>query len=605
MQGKMNWPSGGEHLGNPLWPLRGALRSDIGQGRGPHVEREDQVQMVTRYVEPISPDLGCLDALELFLRSDRLTALPVVERNGYPLGLINRQRMIEQFSRPFARELNQRKRAADFVSRQTLCAERDSHLDELVERIGSIERPDLLTGFVVTDQGRYHGLGTLHELLHHITRRKQAHLYQLAHFDALTRLPNRLLFSERLEQVVADAAQREQRLAVMFLDLDGFKFINDTLGHAAGDHLLCEVSERLAEALRPSDTLARLGGDEFTLILSDVCDRAEVQRIASGLLGVIAQPVAWKGQSMQVTGSLGVALYPDDDSTPSQLVRKADLAMYQAKGHGKDNCQFFSNELNRRYELRRSLEQDLGRALGGDELFLHYQPVVGVQDGRIHAAEALLRWNHPEHGLLLPDSFIAVAEEGHQIEPVSRWTLERACRQLATWASQGVRATLTVNLSMQQFHSPRLCHQIGALLEAYHLAPDQLMLEITERVVMHSSERVIRTLQELKRLGVQVALDDFGTGHSSLALLHKLPIDFIKIDRTFIQQIGLSHSSEKVTHAILALADSLGLRTVAEGVEHESQLDLLRSEGCHCYQGHLFSPAIDADTLLPLLRGSA
>ncbi|HXU42940.1 MAG TPA: EAL domain-containing protein [Burkholderiales bacterium] len=428
----------------------------------------------------------------------------------------------------------------------------------------------------------------------------------VATHDELTKLPNRVMFAQRLEHALSQAARHGRRLAVLFIDLDRFKIINDTLGHDVGDALLREVARRLTESLRASDTVARLGGDEFVVLLEDLSDPLYVTAVAHKLLAALAQPVVLGGREYHVTASIGASAYPDDSADAQALLKNADIAMYRAKEQGRNTFQFYSAQLNLHTVERLTLESGLRRALERNELLLHFQPQVELRSGRITGVEALVRWQHPEHGLLPPGRFIGIAEETGLIVPIGNWVLQTACAAHRAWRRQGLRSVrLSVNLSARQFLHDHLTRDIRSLVGDDGFAPGRLELEITESMVMHDPNRAVALLHELRQIGVRVSIDDFGTGHSSLAYLKRFPIDSLKIDRSFISGVPDDLGDVAITHAVIAMAHNLGMKVIAEGVETRLQRDFLAAQGCDEYQGYFFSAPVSAEELQALLSPPA
>jgi diguanylate cyclase (GGDEF)-like protein len=450
------------------------------------------------------------------------------------------------------------------------------------------------------------GLGMVVCLLEEERRtavRASVQIEHLAYYDGLTALPNRELFIDRLSLALVQAHRDSKKLAVLFLDLDRFKQINDSLGHSVGDELLRAMAKRVHEAVREGDTLARLGGDEFTLLLPGVHNAAEAARIAQKLLEAVRCPFQLQGRELFVTTSIGISLYPEDGVDAESLIRSADIAMYRAKEQGRDRFQLYAPAMNVQAVERMGLEHGLRKALAQDQLVIHYQPIIEVATGRIHGTEALLRWRHPELGLVPPDDFIDLAEMTGLITPMGPWILEEACGRTRAW-QRGTRfyLSIAVNLSARQFQEHDLVGQVEQALKSTGLEARFLELEITESVAMNTVENTLRTLTELKALGVRISIDDFGTGYSSLAYLKRFPIDTLKIDQSFVTDIGTSAEDSAIAAAVIAMAHGLGLRVVAEGVEQEEQLEFLRRQRCDHYQGYLFSRPLAPDEFAALLR---
>jgi diguanylate cyclase (GGDEF)-like protein len=434
-------------------------------------------------------------------------------------------------------------------------------------------------------------------------REAEQRLAQLAQFDALTGLANRSLFHDRLVQAIARAHRSERRLALLFLDLDRFKEINDSLGHEAGDRVLQEAGARLRRSLREGDSVARLGGDEFTAILEDVEGAEQLRGVAKKLQRAFAEPMAFEGRDLFVTLSIGIALYPRDGDDAESLLKHADTAMYKAKSEGRDTFQFYAAAMSAAAHERLTIEGSLRQALERGEFVLHYQPVVRLASGEISSVEALVRWRHPEEGLVLPGRFIGPAEQNGLIVPIGAWVLQEACAQAARWQAAGLRPLrVAVNLSARQFRKPGLVDTIQQALRAAALHPQWLTLEITESLLMENPAAGGAVLEALRALGASMALDDFGTGYSPLAYLKHFPLDVIKIDRSFVRDIPADADDAAIVKATIGLASSLGMLTTAEGVETPEQLAFLQEQGCRYGQGFLFSPALEPDALAAMLR---
>jgi diguanylate cyclase (GGDEF)-like protein len=416
----------------------------------------------------------------------------------------------------------------------------------------------------------------------------------LAYHDALSGLPNRNLFLDHLRLALALAGRDHRQVAVLFLDLDRFKTINDSLGHGAGDELLRTIADRLRSGLRQGDTVARLGGDEFTVLLPEMGDEEDMVHVAEKLLDLIRQPLILQGREIVVTGSIGISRFPHDGDVPEELLKRADVAMYQAKQGGRNGYQIYLPSMDADALERLSLENDLRRSLVNDELLLYYQPILDSQTGRIEGVEALLRWQHPERGLLLPGEFLSIAEQSGLSNPLDLWVLRTACREIRTWHEDGANVRVTVNLSARAFQQPDLVDRVqGVLLESGLPAP-LLELEITETLAMQNAEVSLGVLRALKDLGMRIAIDDFGTGYSSLSYLRTFPIDTLKIDESFVRSLNVGDVQAEIPAAMIALAHSLDIRVVGEGVEEEAQWLILREQGCDEVQGFLFSRPLPA-----------
>ena len=438
-----------------------------------------------------------------------------------------------------------------------------------------------------------------------VVKNAEAHLDYLAHIDPVTSLPNRHAFNERLATAIAKVDQFGGCVGLLLLDLDNFKIVNDTLGHHSGDTLLQLVARRLMECLRSGDVICRIGGDEFAIILESDAAR-DGATVADKVLAVLAAPFDIDVHEIYVTASVGISVYPDDAGDLETLTRNADTAMYQAKGKGKNAWEQFHPELDQRVQKRMSLETSLRKALERDELLLYYQPKVDLRDGRVAGLEALLRWKHPELGLVSPVEFIPIAEDSGLIVPIGRWVLRSACRQIAAWRDAGLgMVQVSVNLSARQTRDPHLVHDIINALRDTGVPAGQLELEITETVLMDNVNANVDLLRRLQAEGIRLSIDDFGTGYSSMAYLKCFPIDQLKIDRTFVRDIPGDGDDEAITTAIIAMAHSLGLSVVAEGVETEAQLNFLRNADCDLMQGYYFAEPRPAEQVAAFLNRRA
>ncbi|MES9991004.1 MAG: EAL domain-containing protein [Candidatus Thiodiazotropha sp.] len=419
----------------------------------------------------------------------------------------------------------------------------------------------------------------------------------LAHHDALTQLPNRALFRERFDHALMHAHREKNSIALLFLDLDRFKTVNDTLGHPIGDQVLLEVSRRMNEIIRSSDTIARLGGDEFVLLLEEQTSAQHAAVVARKLIDMFSNSMNIGEHELVVTASIGITLYPNDGDDPDLLIRHADRAMYEAKQQGRNTYRFFTQALTEGALERLMMENELRRAIERNELRLHYQPIVDIKTQQLHGVEALVRWQHPKKGLIAPGLFIELAEEIGIIGDIGRWVLHTACHQLARWDQETFRVPrISVNLSVQQIDQT-LIKQVSDELRTSGLSPQRLELEVTESMLMRNPGLSRTVLGELKAIGINFAVDDFGTGYSSLAYLKLLPLDHIKIDKSFVRDIGQDSNDEAIVRAIIALSKSLGLESVAEGVENKSQADFLLKAGSILAQGYLYSHPLPAEEL--------
>lgn len=438
-------------------------------------------------------------------------------------------------------------------------------------------------------------------------KRAEERLAHLAHHDALTGLANRLLFTAALEQALERARRHRSKLALLFIDVDHFKFINDTLGHAVGDAFLRVLAERLSATVRGEDTVARLGGDEFTVIVEDLHHPEDVAALAWKLIEVLSEKVTVDQHELSASISVGIGVYPDDANSAEHLLKAADAAMYHAKEHGRGTFSFYFSELTQRATERLELENALRRAVERNELFLEYQPIVNTQDGRIVAAEALVRWDHPQRGRVLPEKFIALAEETGLIHALGQWVLRQACADLRYWRELGLPfLRLAVNVSGRQLVQQGFVAALARLLDGLPHGDEgaALELEITESV-LQTGDRVTEALSAVRELGVRIAVDDFGTGYSSLSQLRNLPVDALKIDRSFLSRADVDTHSRAIVATVLALGRNLDLQVVGEGVETAGQWEVLRDQGCDLAQGYFFGHPMTADHFAEVFKGAA
>ena len=431
----------------------------------------------------------------------------------------------------------------------------------------------------------------------------QERLQHMAHHDALTDLPNRNLFLDRLQQSLTRARWHDRLVAVMFLDLDRFKNINDTLGHTVGDQLLLQLSERLSNSVRDGDTIGRFGGDEFAILLDDINSDSHISLLAEKLLDTLKKPFKINKHELFVTASIGISIFPNDGEDSDTLLRNADVAMYRAKDLGKNNYQFYSDDLSARIFERMTLESHLRHALERNEFVLYYQPQIDTRTQKIMGVEALLRWKHPEFGLVTPNNIVPLMEETGLIEKVGHWALETACRQARKWHDAGwTYLHLSVNISSRQFNDPDFISLVHDIISTTGINPEYLELELTESMLIRNASATINALNTLSSLGVRFAIDDFGTGYSSLSYLRRFPIDTIKIDRSFIHDVTDNPDDAAIASAIIVMGQNLSLNVIAEGVENQQQLEFLSSRNCHYLQGNLFSRPLPAEEFSTLLR---
>jgi diguanylate cyclase (GGDEF)-like protein/PAS domain S-box-containing protein len=436
-----------------------------------------------------------------------------------------------------------------------------------------------------------------------VARAIETEMSHLAQHDTLTKLPNRTLLQDRLSQAITTAGRNGTRIAVLFVDLDGFKHINDSLGHAIGDRLLQSVAKRLLAAVRTSDTVTRIGGDEFVVLLSEVAHAGDAGVKAGKILAALNAPLEIDQHNLRVTASIGVTTYPEDGQETAMLIKNADLAMYQAKENGRNNYQFFEKGMNVRALERQSVEENLCFALDRGELVMHYQPKINLKTGEITGVEALIRWQHPERGLIGPLQFISVAEDCGLMLPIGNWVLRESCRQAKAWQDAGLRPIeMAVNVSSVEFRNEDFLEGVRAILEETGLSPYYLGLELTESVLMQHAEFTVPVLKKLKAMGVRLAIDDFGTGYSSLSYLRQFPIDTLKVDQSFVNGINADTDDATIINAVINMGSNLNHRVIAEGVETVEQLAFLQAHGCDEGQGYYFSRPVPASQFAKLLE---
>ena len=425
-------------------------------------------------------------------------------------------------------------------------------------------------------------------------KRAEVKLNYLARYDSLTGIPNRQYLRDQLERATTRALRARRKMALLLLDLDRFKMVNDTLGHELGDELLRAVVQRLRSSVREGDLLARLGGDEFAVLLEDIDGPRDIEAVAGAIVSRFEQPFQLGARQVSVTASVGITVYPVDNADPVALLNNADIAMYQAKEQGRNNFKFFTPSMHEEILSYHRLETDLKAALAEQQFELKYQPQFGLTDHRIHAVEALLRWNHPTRGLVCPDDFVSVAEESGYIIPVGLWVIEQVCRQLKQWENAGVPVPrVAINVAAVHFRQPGFHGEVRRVLDRHGIDPDLLELELTERSLMEDTESTQNCLRALKDIGVRLAIDDFGTGYSCLSYLRRFPLDVLKIDRSFVSDLDTSGDAQAICGAILSIAHRLSLDAVAEGIESEQQLAFLTKQGCQFGQGYYFSRPVD------------
>ncbi|HEX7127277.1 MAG TPA: EAL domain-containing protein [Thermodesulfobacteriota bacterium] len=582
----------------PLGDGRAAARAS--RETSPDAAAVDTARALLVPVPPVRPDAPSEAVYELFASDPTLHAIPVVE-DERPAGLVDRHRLLELFAQRYSRELYAQQPIAAFMDRTPIVVDADTSLDDLSRIVTDTDAQHAYQGFIVTVGGRYAGMGTIHRLMREITERKQAQLYYLAHHDGLTGLPNRQLFIERLGQAIARAEGTEHIVALLFVDLDRFKMVNDTLGHPAGDALLRSVADRVRGVVRKEDTVARVGGDEFNVVLTGLEQPAHAAAVAQRIVDELSRVHVIDGHELYVTCSIGISIYPTDGADVDTLIKTADAALYHAKDQ-RNNCVFFTAAMAAGPRVRPGFDVALRKALERDEFLLHYQPRVDLRTGKVNGMEALIRWKHPEMGLVPPMEFIPLAEETGLIVAIGEWVLRTACAQARAWQAAGLPALrVAVNLSARQVHRKNFVGMVAQVLEETGLDPSCLELELTESMIMQNTDSVRFSLLALSEVGVKLSVDDFGTGYSSLSYLKRFPIHTLKIDKSFVRDVTVDGDDAAIVTAIIAMAHRLRLRVVAEGVENDGQLEFLRRYNCDEMQGYLFSRPVAAPEFGELL----
>jgi len=567
------------------------------------------VGQLLRQVEPSLVSASCYDILPRFHDEADLLSLPVVDLHGKPVAIIDRHHYMEFFSRPFSKEVfgkRSLKQIQDkyqdamlgaFPIATPIVVDVGTSIDDVARMIIDTDMRHMVNGIVITCEERYAGVVHGHDLLHEITQRKQTELYFLAHYDGLTQIPNRMLFLDRLNQACREALRSGREVALLFIDVDRFKQINDSLGHRFGDALLQAIARLMQACARDSDTVARLGGDEFAILMESIQAPEDAEALAQRLLEAMRQPFKVLDREINISASIGIAIFPRDDSQVDILLSKADAAMYEVKVSGRNGFRQFSATTTSFSSERSALEAELRQALANGEFVLFYQPQVDLASNQVVGVEALIRWNHPRSGLLSPGSFIGLAEESGLIVPIGDWVLAEACRQHRAWQQQGLLPLrMAVNISPLQFRQPDFIQRVTHLVRENSIDPSFLEFELTESIVMHEATLVLDMLGELRALGVHLSLDDFGTGFSSLGYLNRYPIERLKIDQSFIRDLDRMPINQSIVRSIVALAKSLSLQVVAEGVETQAELELVRECQCDELQGYLLArpmPATD------------
>lgn len=570
------------------------------------------MRQLLRRVAPVRMSDNCATLLDRFLSDGELYALPIVEDDGRPAALIERTTFVEFFIRPYSSDVFGRRSVAELLAnghhphRAPLIVEEDCAVEDAAQLIRSAGMQDMVAGFIVCRSGQYRGVANSRDLLNIITQRKQEQFYRLAHYDALTGIPNRALLVERLENACRSARDAGLQVGLLFIDVDRFKQINDSMGHSAGDEVLRLLVGRLTGCIRQIDTLARLAGDEFVIVMESLTDPAQVDALAQRILRAMRDPFEVAGHGLFVTVSIGSAIYPRDDDQLRSLMVKADAAMYESKAAGRNGFRSYTSDIMTFDPERIAIENEMRRALERDEFVLHFQPRVDLATGELRGAEALVRWCHPDRGIVSPMQFIPVAEESGLIVQIGERVLRKALAQQRAWRDEGLPlCRISVNISALQFRQANFSRLVAKLLEEHGVSGELLEFELTESILMRDVEAVIETLKEIKALGVRLAVDDFGTGFSCLSYLRRFPIDCLKIDQSFVRDIECTQVNQSIARAIVALGESLALGVVAEGVETYEEAVVLEGMRCAEAQGYLYSTPVDPQAFSNWLAGHA
>ncbi len=568
------------------------------------------VRQLSKFVQPIDGNTFCLVILNYFLTDPKLYALPVVNKMNIPVGLIDRHLFVEYFSRLYVPEIYGKRTVVQFLKEtfatspetSPIIVDESTGIDDAAKIIVNAGMQHMVTGIIVTREGKYLGLASGHDLLNEITLRKQSDLYFLAHFDHLTRLPNRMLFGDRLMQACRDSIRNESLVGLMFIDVDRFKQVNDSLGHGVGDILLCAIAARLKASARESDTVARLGGDEFAILMENLSDPAFPKIVAQRIVESMQDQVIISGHSLSITVSIGIAIYPTDDTDVTVLLTKADTAMYEAKSIGRNGFFSYAPNLLMYNSEKMSLETELKNAVKNNEFVLHYQPKVSLNNGQVIGVEALVRWQHPTRGLLSPIHFIPLAEENGVIVDIGNWVFREACTQHRRWTDASYPAThMAINVSSLQFRKAGFVDSLKSIFSETGVNPNFIEIELTESTLMHNEAGILEKLNQLKEIGVRLSIDDFGTGYSNLNYLKQFPIDSIKIDQSFIRDIDITPVNESIVRAIVTLANSLSMTSIAEGTESHSELEVVKRCLCDVAQGYHYAKPLSPHDLIEWL----
>jgi diguanylate cyclase (GGDEF)-like protein len=556
---------------------------------------DETLAALVRPTPPLRPSASALSAHEAFFADPTLYAVAVVDDHGTPIGLINRFRFRETLWQQFGDEVLKNRPLDQIMDRTPLILDEHTPIDQLSEILSDDTSKYIFDGFIVTRRGKYLGIGTGFDLMRRVTERRQATLAHLAYHDTLTGLPNRQLFLDRLRQAIASAARNRRRLAVFFIDLDRFKVVNDSLGHTVGDLLLQQTADRFRTVIRAQDTVARLSGDEFAVVLTEMSSFEHAEFVANKLLGLVRQPFILDGHEVHISCSIGAVTYPDHSDRQDVLLRMADDALSAAK-RTRNTMRRYTDDMARSSATTPLVFSTVRRAIDLDELEVHYQPQADLRSGVLYGLEALVRWKDPNRGFVPTNELIKLAEDAGLISEITHFVCRTAMKQFRNWQhmrlGRGLR--LAINISGIEVRDGVLPSMLRALVRDADLSMSMIELELTESGLMFSDAVATQVLSDLREEGVRISVDDFGTGYSSLGRLQRLPVDVLKVDKAFVEDIGSGAKQGALVRAIVMMAHSLDLTVVAEGVENETQRTFLERSGCDLYQGHLLSPPLPA-----------
>ncbi|HZM96397.1 MAG TPA: EAL domain-containing protein [Vicinamibacterales bacterium] len=558
---------------------------------------------LVRPTPPLRPSASAMSAHEAFFADSTLYAIAVVDEHGTPIGLINRFRFRETLWQQFGDEILKNRPVAMIMDRTPLILDEHTPLEQLSEILSDDTTKYIFDGFIVTRRAKYLGIGTGFSLMRRITERRQAALAHLAYHDTLTGLPNRQLFLDRLGQAIASAARNRRRLSVFYIDLDRFKVVNDSLGHTIGDLLLQQIADRFRSVIRAQDTVARLSGDEFAVVLTELSSNEHAAFVAQKLIETVRQPLTLDGHEVQISCSIGTVTYPDHSDRQDVLLRMADDALSAAK-RSRNTVRRYTEDMARPAATAPLVFSTVRRAIDLGELEVFYQPQADLGSGALHGLEALVRWNDPHRGFVPTDELIQIAEDAGLISEITDFVCGTAMKQFRAWQQSrfGQHLRLAINISGVEMRDGALPAMLHAHVRNAGLSMSMIELELTESGLMFSDSVATQLLSDLREEGVRVSVDDFGTGYSSLGRLQRLPVDVLKIDKAFVEDIGTGAKQGALVRAIVMMAHSLDLTVVAEGVENEGQRAFLESCGCDLYQGHLLSPPLPAAEMAQYLK---